>query len=74
MRRITNVNVLPRYRLEVEFDDGVSGIVDISDNVGKGVFALWLDPFVFEQVRNRASFYQKQQLFLFFNSEIQMRN
>ena len=41
---------MPRYRLEVEFEDGVSGIVDLSDDVGKGVFALWRDPLFFEQV------------------------
>jgi hypothetical protein len=51
MRRITKVKVLPGYRLELEFDDGVSGIVDLSEAVGKGVFALWRDPLAFEQVR-----------------------
>ena len=51
MRRIFKVKVLPGYRLELEFDDGVSGIVDLSEAVGKGVFALWRDPLVFEQVR-----------------------
>jgi hypothetical protein len=51
MRRITKVNVLPGYRLELEFDDGVCGVVDLSEAVGKGVFALWRDPLVFEQVR-----------------------
>ena len=51
MRRISKVKVLPAYRLELEFDDGVSGMVDLSDEVGKGVFALWRDPHVFEQVR-----------------------
>jgi len=51
MRRITKVKVLPGYRLELEFDDGVCGVVDLSESVGKGVFALWRDPLVFEQVR-----------------------
>jgi hypothetical protein len=51
MRRISKVKVLPGYRLELEFDDGVSGTVDLSENVGKGVFALWCDPLAFEQVR-----------------------
>ena len=51
MRRITKVKVLPGYRLELEFDDGVCGAVDLSEAVGKGVFALWRDPLVFEQVR-----------------------
>ena len=51
MRRIYKVKVLPGYRLELEFDDGVSGIVDLSEAVGKGVFALWRDPLAFDQVR-----------------------
>lgn len=51
MRRISKVKVLPEYRLELEFDDGVAGFVDLSDNVGKGVFAVWRDPLVFERVR-----------------------
>jgi len=50
MRRIIKVKVLPGYRLELEFDDGVSGIVDLSEAVGKGVFGLWRDPLFFEQV------------------------
>ena len=37
MRRISKVKVLLGYRLELEFDDGVSGIVDLSEAVGKGV-------------------------------------
>lgn len=51
MRKIFKVKVLPGYRLEIEFDDGVSGTVDLSKNVGKGVFALWCDPLAFERVR-----------------------
>ena len=51
MRRISKVKVLPKYRLELEFDDGICGTVDLSEHVGKGVFALWRDPLVFEDVR-----------------------
>ena len=51
MVKITKVKVLNSYRLEVTFDDGVWGVVDLSDLVGKGVFALWRDPHVFEKVR-----------------------
>jgi hypothetical protein len=50
MKKISKVKVLPGYRLDLEFEDGVSGIVDLSENVGKGVFALWRDPLFFEQV------------------------
>ncbi|PIX85475.1 MAG: DUF2442 domain-containing protein [Nitrospirae bacterium CG_4_10_14_3_um_filter_53_41] len=51
MVRITKVMVLQGYCLELAFDDGVRGVVDLSDLVGKGVFALWGDSHVFEQVR-----------------------
>ncbi|OGL61587.1 MAG: hypothetical protein A3J27_04610 [Candidatus Tectomicrobia bacterium RIFCSPLOWO2_12_FULL_69_37] len=51
MRRISRVKALPGYPLELEFDDGVCGTVDLSEAVGKGVFALWRDPLAFEQVR-----------------------
>ncbi|MGB7950923.1 MAG: DUF2442 domain-containing protein [Candidatus Binatia bacterium] len=50
MKKISKVKVLPGFRLDLEFEDGVSGTVDLSENVGKGVFALWRDPLFFEQV------------------------
>jgi hypothetical protein len=51
MKKISKVKVLSGDRLELEFDAGGSGIVDLSEYVGKGVFALWGDPLVFAQVR-----------------------
>ena len=51
MLKITKVSVLNNYRLEVAFDDGVCGIVDLSDLVDRGVFTLWRDPHIFEQVK-----------------------
>ena len=51
MVKIVEVEVLQGYRLELVFDDGVSGVVDLSELVGKGVFALWRDRRAFEQVR-----------------------
>lgn len=51
MKRISKVKVLPGYRLELEFDDGVSGTVDLSEAVGKGVFVLWCDQLAFDRVR-----------------------
>ena len=50
MRRVCKVEVLPAYHLGLEFDDGVTGVVDLSENVGKGVFAAWCDRLFFEQV------------------------
>ena len=51
MRRITAVSVLSDFCLELTFDDGVRKIVDLSDLAGKGVFACWHQPGLFEQVR-----------------------
>jgi len=51
MRKITAVKVLQGYRLEIAFDDGVTGTVDLSHLAGKGVFALWSDRHAFESVR-----------------------
>ncbi len=51
MPKISSVSVLKEYRLKLEYDDGVSGIVDLFYLVGKGVFSSWLDPHVFEEVQ-----------------------
>lgn len=51
MAKVTKVKALNGYRLELTFDDGVCGVVDLSELVGTGVFALWRDRHVFEQVR-----------------------
>ena len=51
MRKIQKVKALQGYRLELEFDDGLAGVVDLADLVGQGVFAAWDDARVFEQVR-----------------------
>ena len=50
MRKLRKIEALAGYRLALEFDDGVSGTVDVSDLVGQGVFSLWRDPRAFEQV------------------------
>ena len=51
MVKVTKVKVLEGYCLELAFDDGVCGVVDLSELVGKGVFALWRNRHVFEKVR-----------------------
>lgn len=51
MRQITRVDVLQGYRLALAFDDGITGTVDLSGLVGKGVFACWSDHTVFANVR-----------------------
>ena len=44
------VKALPDYRLWVRYADGVTGEVDLSQFVGKGVFSLWNDEDAFKQV------------------------
>ena len=51
MRPITKVTILDGYKLELTFDNGESGIVDLSRHVGCGVFAAWNDPEVFRSIR-----------------------
>jgi hypothetical protein len=47
---ITRAKALPGYRLELQFSNCESGVVDLSDFVGRGVFAAWEQPGLFEQV------------------------
>ena len=51
MHKVRRVAVLANYRLELEFEDGKGGIVDLSRLVGNGVFAAWTDSEVFKKVR-----------------------
>jgi hypothetical protein len=51
MRKVTEVEVLKDYRLELKFDDGKGGVVNLSAGVGNGVFAVWGDYAKFPQVR-----------------------
>ena len=48
---LTEVHPLDNYRLHIAFDNGVEGIVDLSDFVGKGVFEKWLDLENFRKVK-----------------------
>lgn len=51
MRQVRKITVLGQYRVELVFDDGVQGTVDLSALVGKGVFSLWGNPVAFQRVR-----------------------
>jgi hypothetical protein len=46
------VELAPRehFQLFLRYDDGSEGVVDLSALAGRGVFAAWLEPGVFEQV------------------------
>ena len=48
--RVTAVKPVGGYRLELEFDNGARGIVDLAELAGVGVFDAWLRPGLFEQV------------------------
>ena len=44
------VRALPNYRLYLEFSDGATGEVDLSDLASKGVFQAWNDYGFFQKV------------------------
>jgi hypothetical protein len=50
MKHITKVEVLKEYKIRLAFADGVTGIIDLSSLVGKGVFSLWKDYAEFRRV------------------------
>ena len=50
MIRPVKVEPRPKYRIWVEFSDGVAGEIDLSDSAGRGVFAAWNEPGFFEKV------------------------
>ncbi len=51
MKHITTVQPLPDHCLKLRFDDGVEGVVSLSAEVGKGMFAAWKDPKHFASVK-----------------------
>jgi hypothetical protein len=55
MPSLVNVEPLFNHRLRLQYADGVTGIVDLSHWVNKGVFHLWNDPAAFERVSNGES-------------------
>ena len=48
--KIIRAKALPAYQLELEFESGETGVVDLSSFAGRGVFVAWQQPGVFEQV------------------------
>lgn len=49
--KIKRLKALPDYRLQLEFVDGVAGLVNLSAKVGTGVFSVWQDQGIFAQAR-----------------------
>ncbi len=50
MFKIVDVSPLPEFKLRLRYSDGVEGVVDLSHLAGKGVFAVWQQPGMFEEV------------------------
>ena len=50
MPRVVKVAPLPKYRLHVEFDDGVAGTIDLSGELTGEVFEPLRDEALFRQV------------------------
>lgn len=50
MHRVVKVAALPHYRLQVEFDDGVAGVVEIFPRLSGPVFEKLRDEAVFRTV------------------------
>ncbi len=51
MRKITTAVVGDDYRIDLTFDDGVVGTVDLSHLVGRGVFSGWREYAAFRCVQ-----------------------
>ncbi len=51
MVRPTKVEPLSGYRLRITYADGVEGVIDLSDQVGRGVFEPLKDENEFRKVR-----------------------
>ena len=51
MIRPVEVRPLSRHRIWLRYQDGTEGEVDLSHLAGKGVFAAWDQPGVFDQVK-----------------------
>ncbi len=48
---IVFVKPTSKFAVEVGFEDGTRGIVDLGDLAGRGVFRAWLEEGVFERVK-----------------------
>ena len=50
MNRPNKIEALSGYRLRVAYPDGTAGVIDLSADVGRGVFALLADEEFFQTV------------------------
>ena len=49
--KIVELSPRENYTLFLRYEDGTEGVVDLSSLAGRGVFASWLVPGVFEQAK-----------------------
>lgn len=50
MNRPNKVDALPGFRIRISYPDGVDGVIDLSADVGRGVFAPLADEAFFQTV------------------------
>ena len=50
MIRPNRVDALPGFQIRVAYPDGVEGVIDLSKDVGRGVFTPLADPAFFKTV------------------------
>ena len=48
--KITDAKPVDRFHVFLRFENGASGIVDLSHLAGRGVFRAWLEGHLFEQL------------------------
>lgn len=48
--KIVEAHIIKRFKIHLLFENNVSGIVDLSDLAGRGVFKSWMQPGIFEQM------------------------
>lgn len=48
MKKAVQASPLDGFRLWLQYEDGIEGIVDLSDLAGRGVFEVWSDRSIFE--------------------------
>ncbi len=61
--KVVSILPLPNYILNVSFEDGVSGILDLKSFVQKGVFSVLQDEALFNQVKfNQSAIFWNEEL------------
>ena len=55
MKKAVQASPLEGFRLWLKYEDGIEGIVDLSDLAGRGVFKAWSEGNIFDAVAIRES-------------------